>query len=45
MVAVFEETTSEDEVRSTPTFIIDGVKYSNMAYDEFAAVLDEKLGG
>lgn len=43
LVAVFEETTKADEVNSTPTFIIDGEKYSNMSYDDFAAILDEKL--
>jgi len=43
MVARFEETAGADGIDSTPSFIIDGQKYSNMGYDEFAAVLDEKL--
>lgn len=32
-----------DDVQGTPSFVINGEKYSNMSYDEFAAVLDEKL--
>ncbi|MFB1024616.1 MAG: thioredoxin domain-containing protein, partial [Octadecabacter sp.] len=32
-----------DDVQGTPTFLINGEKYSNMNYDEFAAVLEEKL--
>lgn len=44
MVAVFQETSTADGINSTPSFVIDGKKYSNMAYDDFAAILDEKLG-
>lgn len=45
MVAVFEKTTQADDINSTPSFVIDGTKYSNMPYDEFRKVLDEKIGG
>jgi protein-disulfide isomerase len=45
LVAWFEENAKRDEINSTPTFLIDGVKYSNMSYDDFAALLDEKLAG
>jgi len=45
LIAVFEETTQADDINSTPSFVIDGTKYSNMSYDAFAAILDEKLGG
>lgn len=31
-------------VRSTPSFIINGERYSNMPYSEFARILTEKLG-
>jgi protein-disulfide isomerase len=31
-------------IRSTPSFIIDGQLYSNMAYAEFERILNEKLG-
>ncbi len=40
----YQENAERDGVNSTPTFLIDGQKYSNMAYDEFADVLDGKLG-
>jgi protein-disulfide isomerase len=45
LVADFQKNMEADQVEGTPTFIIDGEKYSNMPYDEFAQVLDEKLGG
>mgnify|MGYP000078639465 CR=1 FL=1 len=32
-----------DDVQGTPTFLINGEKYSNMNYSDFAEVLDEKL--
>lgn len=32
-----------DDVQGTPSFLINGEKYSNMNYADFAAVLDEKL--
>ena len=44
MVAVFQANAAADNVSSTPSFIINGESYSNMSYDEFARVLDEKLG-
>ena len=40
----YQENAERDGINSTPSFLIDGVKYSNMAYDELAAILDEKLG-
>jgi protein-disulfide isomerase len=43
LVAEFQKNSTADEVNSTPTFIINGVKYSNMGYDEFAAILDAEL--
>ena len=43
LVANFQKTSTEDNVEGTPTFIINGEKFSNMAYDEFAKVLDAKL--
>lgn len=44
LIKRFEETTAADDIRSTPSFVIDGQKYSNMNYADFAAILDEKLG-
>ena len=43
LVAVWEKHRVADDVRSTPSFVIDGEKYSNMSYDEFAEILDAKL--
>ncbi len=40
----YQENADRDAITGTPSFIIDGQKYSNMAYDEFADILDEKLG-
>ena len=40
----YQENAERDGINSTPTFMIDGQKYSNMGYDEFAGILDEKLG-
>ena len=40
----YQENAERDGINSTPSFLIDGQKYSNMAYDDFAAILDEKLG-
>lgn len=45
LVAAYQENAERDNIDSTPSFIIDGQKYSNMSYDDFAAVLDEKLAG
>ena len=44
LVAWYQENATRDEIQSTPSFLIDGEKYSNMSYEEFAKVLDEKLG-
>ncbi|MDG1116260.1 MAG: DsbA family protein [Flavimaricola sp.] len=43
LVAWFEENSARDEITSTPSFVIDGEKFSNMSYSDFAAVLDERL--
>ncbi|EKE44915.1 putative thiol-disulfide oxidoreductase D [Oceaniovalibus guishaninsula JLT2003] len=45
LVARYEETTKADDINATPSFVINGEKYSNMSYEDFAAILDEKLGG
>ncbi len=45
MVTVYQKNAEADGVNSTPTFIINGTKYSNMPYDEFAAILEEELAG
>lgn len=45
LVTWFEENASRDNISSTPSFIIDGEKTSNMSYADFAAFLDDKLAG
>ncbi len=43
LVAAYQANATKDEINSTPSFVIDGQKYSNMTYEEFAKILDEKL--
>ncbi len=43
LVAAYQQNAERDAINSTPSFIIDGEKYSNMSYADFAAILDEKL--
>jgi protein-disulfide isomerase len=45
LVEWYEANAEADGIRSTPSFIIDGESHSNMSYDDFAAILDEKLAG
>ncbi|RMH43901.1 MAG: DsbA family protein [Alphaproteobacteria bacterium] len=44
LVAAYQTNAQRDGIEGTPTFIINGEKYSNMGYEDFARVLDEKLG-
>lgn len=44
MVAVFQENSAADDINSTPTFLINGTKFSNMNYADFSAALDDELG-
>ncbi|MFP4273486.1 MAG: DsbA family protein [Paracoccaceae bacterium] len=44
LVAWYQQNATEHEIEATPSFVIDGEKYSNMNYDDFSAILDEKLG-
>ncbi len=45
MTEFFQANAEADNIRATPTFIINGQSYSNMPYDEFARILNEKLDG
>ena len=45
MVAKFQENTTADKVKATPTLIIDGVHHSNTSYEDLKVFLDEKLAG
>lgn len=43
LVETYQANAEADEITSTPSFVIDGTKYSNMSYDELSSILDEKL--
>lgn len=43
LVAWWEANSKEHDINATPSFVINGQKYSNMSYDDFAKILDEKL--
>ncbi len=43
LYALWQKRSEEDDINSTPTFIIDGKKYSNMPYDEMKPIIDAAL--
>ncbi|EPX79755.1 DsbA family protein [Salipiger mucosus] len=43
LVEWYQENATRDGIESTPSFMIDGELYSNMPYDEFAEILDERV--
>lgn len=43
MMTVFETNSAADDITGTPSFIVNGTKYPNMSYANFAALIDEKL--
>ena len=43
MYALYLGNAKADEINSTPSFVIDGEKYGNMSYQDFAGILDGKL--
>ena len=43
LMAWYRSNADRDDVQGTPSFLINGEKYPNMNYADFAAVLDEKL--
>ena len=45
LYARYLQQAEEDGVNSTPTFIINGTRYSNMPYSEMSAIINEALGG
>lgn len=44
MVALYQQNATEDGIDSTPSFVINGTKYTNMGFDDFSRILDEELG-
>ena len=43
LVEWFKNNASNDDIKSTPSFIIDGEKFSNMGYEDFSSVIDSKI--
>ncbi len=43
LLAWFNQNKDADDISSTPTLMIDGKQYSNMAYSELKTIIDEKL--
>lgn len=43
MIAVFQHHAVADEVRATPSFVINGEMHSNMSFEAFSEILDAKL--
>ncbi len=43
MVTTYQTNAEADQVEGTPTLIINGVKYSNMPYEELKTILDAEL--
>jgi protein-disulfide isomerase len=44
LVAWFEENKNRDDITSTPSFLINGTKQSNMPYAEMKALIEAELG-
>lgn len=45
MVATYQKHATDDSIDATPSFVINGQKYSNMSYADMKKILDEKLAG
>ncbi|WP_138935665.1 DsbA family protein [Roseovarius arcticus] len=43
LLAWFNQNKDADDINSTPTLMINGKQYSNMAYSELKTIIDEKL--
>ena len=39
----YQQNAEADDITSTPTFVVNGEKFGNLSYEEFAAIIDEKL--
>ncbi len=44
LVAWYQENAEEHSIQSTPSFVINGQTYNNMAYDEMKRLIDEAAG-
>ena len=45
LVAWYEANAKADDITSTPSFLIDGKKYSNMSFEDMKAIIDTALAG
>ncbi len=45
LIEWYQANAEEHGISSTPSFVIDGTTYSNMSYDEFKEIINERLGG
>lgn len=45
LVAWYQTNSEQDDISSTPSFLIDGQKYANMAYSDFQTIIDAKIDG
>ncbi len=43
LVALYQKNATADGIEGTPSFVINGKTYTNMSYEDFSAILDEKL--
>jgi protein-disulfide isomerase len=43
LVAWYQENATADGIESTPSFVINGTKYSNMSYEEMSDLIDAEL--
>lgn len=43
LVAYYQKHATEDKIQGTPSFIIDGKLYSNMAWEDFKKIIDDEL--
>lgn len=44
LVAWYQQNAAEDGINSTPSFVINGTKYNNMAYSEMSRLIEEAAG-
>lgn len=45
LVGWYQANAERDDISSTPSFLIDGEKYSNMAYADLQKIIDDKVNG
>ena len=43
LVREFKSYVKKDEIESTPTFVINGIKYSNRSFEELKEIIEKNL--